>query len=343
MKKTAVKLYPIFLSVVLPLHNFSKNIDKELVEITKLLDTVVGDHEIIIIDNTLSNQAQEFWKSLTSSEGIPNLQIYVLTKKVDVDSAAWVGLENALGDFVLVYDPDLDSLSVLLKMLEESVSGNDVVFASNQAKVKQTIGYRVANILFNYIYKKFSGIDLINDAPQYRLLSKRVINFIIKHRQPAVSYRHLPATAGFLKSYINYKEPQKQHRIKNIGESIDRGVRLLVSSTRAPMRIVTFLSLFGAAANLVYSFYVVAVALLLDNVAPGWVSISLQMSGMFFLISLVLLVFGEYILNIASLNNEDPGYHISQEFTSALINRASKLNIEKVSPTKKKTEPSING
>ena len=109
------------------------------------------------------------------------------------------------------------------------------------------------------------------------------------------------------------------------------------------MRLVTFLSLFGAVANLVYSFYVVAVALVLDNVAPGWVSISLQMSGMFFLISLVLLVLGEYMLNMASLYNEDPDYQISQEFTSALTSRASKLNIEEVSQTKKEQERSING
>lgn len=96
------------------------------------------------------------------------------------------------------------------------------------------------------------------------------------------------------------------------------------------MRMVTGLSIFGAIANLVYGIYVTIIALLKTDVAPGWVSLSLQQSGMFFLISLVLLVLGEYILNMVSLSNEGPRYHVAQEFTSARMTRLEKLNIEEV-------------
>jgi len=106
-----------------------------------------------------------------------------------------------------------------------------------------------------------------------------------------------------------------------------RGMRLLVSTTQAPMRLVTSLSLFGAVANLIYCLYVVGVGFFKTDVAPGWISLSLQQSGMFFLISLVLLVLGEYILHMASLSNEGPLYHVGQEFTSARLTRREKLNI----------------
>lgn len=149
-----------------------------------------------------------------------------------------------------------------------------------------------------------------------------------------MTYRHLPATGGFARSYLNYSSKPKASQQKRLGESIDRGMRLLVSTTRAPMRLVTSLSLFGAVANLIYSVYVVAIGLLKADVAPGWISFSLQQSGMFFLISLVLLVLGEYILNMASLSNEGPLYHVGQEFTSARMTRREKLNIEEVAPTK---------
>jgi hypothetical protein len=110
-------------------------------------------------------------------------------------------------------------------------------------------------------------------------------------------------------------------------------MRLLVSTTRAPMRLVTSLSLFGAVANLIYSVYVVAVGILKADVAPGWISLSLQQSGMFFLLSLVLLVLGEYILHMVSLSNEGPLYHVGQEFTSAHMNRREKLNVEEAAST----------
>jgi hypothetical protein len=242
-----------------------------------------------------------------------------------------VGLENALGDFVAVIDPLLDDIDFLPEMLDKAVRGADVVFANNQQKPRQGLAYRFAYGAFNYLYKLFNGIHLAKEAPHYRLLSKRVVNFILQHPQPAVTYRHLPATGGFVRINMEYSAKPRARTPKKLGESIDRGMRLLVSTTQAPMRLVTVLSLFGAATNLLYSFYVVGVGLFKTDVAPGWVSMSLQQSGMFFLISLVLLVLGEYILNMASLSNEGPLYHVGQEFTSARMTRREKLNIEDVS------------
>lgn len=146
-----------------------------------------------------------------------------------------------------------------------------------------------------------------------------------------MTYRHLPATGGFARVNMTYSAKPLAKNTKKLGESIDRGMRLLVSTTQMPMRLVTSLSLFGAAANLLYSVYVVAIGLFKTDVAPGWVSMSLQQSGMFFLISLVLLVLGEYILHMTSLTNEGPLYHVGQEFTSARMTRREKLNIEDVS------------
>lgn len=273
-------------------------------------------------------------KRLTGESGFANLQVYALTKEVDTDTASWVGLENALGDFVAVIDPLIDDIIFLPELLDQAVRGSDVVFANNEQKPARSLAYRAAFALFNGLYSWFNGVHLAKEAPQYRILSKRVINFILQHPQPSMTYRHLPATGGFARSYLNYSSKPKASQQKRLGESIDRGMRLLVSTTRAPMRLVTSLSLFGAVANLIYSVYVVAIGLLKADVAPGWISFSLQQSGMFFLISLVLLVLGEYILNMASLSNEGPLYHVGQEFTSARMTRREKLNIEEVAPTK---------
>lgn len=327
--------FPIFLSLIITTKNDENTLQKELENISNSLKTLVDDYELIIIDNASTDGTISLLRDFASPSGLPNLQVYGLTKEVDRDAAAWAGIENALGDFVVVFNPAEDDLSVLPDMLEKAVSVSDVVFASNQLKPKQTIGYRLANGLFNFMYKQFNGIHLAKEAPEYRVLSKRVINFILQHNQPAISYRHLPVTAGFVKSYIEYQSEPKKRQTKKLSESIEKGIRLMVSTTRAPMRLVTVLSLFGAGANLIYSLYVVSIGLFAENVAPGWVSMSLQMSGMFFLISLVLLVLGEYILHMASLSNEGPQYHVGQEFTSAKMTRLEKLNLEEIKPTEK--------
>jgi polyisoprenyl-phosphate glycosyltransferase len=323
--------YPVFLSVVYVVRNQGHQLESIIQSASEKLSSLVTDHELIIVDNASDDESINVLKTLTGQSGYPNLQVYALTKEVDGDTASWVGLENALGDFVAVIDPLLDDIGFLPEVLDKAVMGADVVFANNQHKPRQSLAYRVAYATFNFLYKSFNGIHLAKEAPQYRLLSKRVVNFILQHPQPAVTYRHLPATGGFARVNMEYSAKPLATNTKKLGESIERGMRLLVSTTQAPMRLVTSLSLFGATANLIYSFYVVAIGLFKTDVAPGWVSMSLQQSGMFFLISLVLLVLGEYILHMASLSNEGPLYHVGQEFTSARITRREKLNIEDVS------------
>jgi glycosyltransferase involved in cell wall biosynthesis len=310
------------------MRNQAEQLRPLLDDVGRILEDLVSDYEIVIVDNASDDDSLPRLKVLTGTDGLPNLQVYALTKEVDGDTAAWVGLENALGDFVAVIDPLSDDVNFLPEMLGKAVSGADVVFANNMKKSAQSVAYRVAYAIFHTFYKRFNGINLAKEAPQYRVLSKRVVNFILQHQQPAITYRHLPATGGFSRINLSYSATPKISHAKRLGESIDRGMRLLVSTTRGPMRLVTSLSMFGAAANLFYSMYVIVIAFIKTDVAAGWVSLSLQQSGMFFLISLVLLVLGEYILNMVSLNNEGPLYHVGQEFTSARMTHREKLNIE---------------
>ncbi len=326
--KVEVAFFPVFLSVVLVVRNQSASMEKMLSDVGGRIGSFVSDYEIVVVDNASEDGSVALLKKLTAENGLANLQVYALTKAVDNDTASWVGLENALGDFVAVVDALVDDIGFLPDMLEKAVRGADVVFASNQQEIPQSLAYRLASAVFESLYVRFSGVHLTREAPQYRVLSKRVVNFILQHPQPTIAYRHLPATAGFARANLRYSAKPQSRRTRRLSDSIDRGMRLLVSTTRAPMRLVTLLSLFGATANLLYSVYVLGVAFINPNVAPGWVSLSLQQSGMFFLISLVLLVLGEYILQMASLSNEGPLYHVSQEFTSARMTRREKLNIE---------------
>ena len=266
--------FPVFLSVVLVVRNQSGNIEKILSDAATRISSLVSDYELIIVDNASDDDSVAVLKNLTGEYGQPNLQVYALTKEVDADTASWVGLENALGDFVAVIDPLVEDIGFLPKMLDKAAGGTDVVFANNEQKPGQSLAYRSAYAVFTRFYKWVNGINLARDAPQYRVLSKRVVNFILQHPQPAMVYRHLPATGGFARVNLNYSAAPAVAHTKRLRESIDRGTRLLVSTTRAPMRLVTSLSLFGAVANLVYSGYVVAIGFFKADVAPGWISLS---------------------------------------------------------------------
>ncbi len=322
---------PVFLSIVCVVRNQSGQLHQLVEEISGVIGPLVIDYEIILVDNASDDGSISIFQTLTAETGLPNVQVYALAKEVERDTASWVGVESALGDFVAIIDPQVDDVEFLPTMLEHAVSGNDVVFARNEQEPAPKGAYRVAQAVFNRLYKHFNGIHLAEEAPQYRLLSKRVVNFVQQHAQPELSYRHLPASGGFKRSNLRYDKVLGPRRPRRFGEGVERGIGLLVSTTRAPMRVVTSLSLFGAVANLGYSLYVLAVWLFKPDVEPGWVSLSLQQSGMFLLFSLVLLVLGEYILHMVSLSSGGPLYHVAQEFTSARLTRRERLNVKEIS------------
>ena len=67
---------------------------------------LVSEYEIIVVDNASDDNSVTVLKNLTEEDGLANIQVFALAKEVDADMAAWVGLENALGDFVAVVDPN---------------------------------------------------------------------------------------------------------------------------------------------------------------------------------------------------------------------------------------------
>lgn len=321
-------LLPALLSVVVVLRDEEARIEPLVRQLASEFATLATDYELIVVDNGSRDASVERLRALTAADGVPNLQIFCLTKEVDFDTAAWAGVENALGDYVAVLDPLREDPKFLPRLIEAATEGADVVFAENENHGGRSIFYSVSASAFHAIYRWSKGVDLKHDAPGFRLLSRRIVNFLMQHPVPSLSYRLLPATAGFRKANLRYRAVPLGQSRRRFVDDVDRGLRLIVSSTRAPMRLVTALSTFGAVANVVYSAYVIVVLLVKKDVAPGWVTLSLQQSGMFFLISLVLLVLGEYILHMAMLSTAGPQYYVAQEFTSAVQTRRRKLNVE---------------
>jgi polyisoprenyl-phosphate glycosyltransferase len=217
------------LSVVFVVRNQSSELEDALVDATAVIAPLVSDYELIIVDNASEDDSVAVLKKLTGEQGLPNLQVYALTKEVDSDTASWVGLENALGDFVAVIDPLLEDIKFLPTLLDEAVGAADVVFAFNDQKPGQKWIYRVCFSTFNTLYRLFNGIHLAKEAPQYRLLSRQVVNFVLQHPIPAITYRYLPATGGFAQAHLNYSGKRKAIQTNRLVNSIDRGVRLLVS------------------------------------------------------------------------------------------------------------------
>ena len=128
--------FPLFLSVILVLRNEAAGAESLVRGVAGKLVGLATDHELIVVDNASDDESLAALKALTLPGGVPNLQVFALSKEVDADIAVTAGLENALGDFVAVLDPFADDASYLRAMLEAATAGQDVVYASNLAAAR---------------------------------------------------------------------------------------------------------------------------------------------------------------------------------------------------------------
>jgi hypothetical protein len=320
---------PVLLSVVLVAQNDADRIPGIIRSTGEMASRLVSDYEIVIVDNASTDTTSEVLRELTTDGGEANLQVYTLAGRVDDLTARWVGVENSLGDIVVCLDPrqgDLDQLGLLTT---QAANGNDIVFTmrtfpKGRRSLPRTLLYRA----FGIATKLSTGLNLDSYSTSLIAISRRVVNYLLQFPDPQIKFRNLPSTTGFRRISIRIPFQRSSTNTIKMRESLSRGIQLVTSSSESPLRLATTLSAVGAFASLAYSIYVVLIWAIKEDVAPGWASLSLQQSGMFFLISLVLLVLSEYVLEISRKANSGPAYYIADEFTSAKLTRKERLNVE---------------
>lgn len=319
----------VLLTVVLVVQNDAERIPSIIRSTGEIASHLVSDYEIVVVDNGSTDATSEVLRGLTSQSGEANLQVYTLAGRVDDLTARWVGVENSLGDIVVCLDPrqgDLDQLSLLTS---QAANGNDIVFTmrsfpKGRRSLPRTLLYRA----FGVATKLSTGLDLDSYSTSLIAISRRVVNYLLQFPDPQIKFRNLPSTTGFKRTSIRIPLLSRNADTIKLRESLSRGIQLVTSSSESPLRLATTLSAVGAFLSLAYSVYVVLIWAFKEDVAPGWVSLSMLQSGMFFLISLVLLVLSEYVLEISRKANSGPAYFIADEFTSAKLTSKERLNVE---------------
>lgn len=323
-----VQPYPILLSVVVPLRNAAGRVRALIEPLVAELSAHVEDFEVVVVDNGSDDGSAREYADLVGEGGLPNLQIYRLIREVDFEIAVWAGVENALGDYVLVLDPLNEDLSFLPQAVEKISEGVDLVTIRNTTPKPMSGPERLLDRLFRGAYRKLVGVDLATEGASCRIISKRVVSFLMEQPKPALRYRALPALAGFPKASLDYPGPRAAKDQAGLRTKARRGLNLLFAQTMLPLRLASALAITGATLNLIYSGYVILIRLFKADVMPGWTTLSLQQSGMFFLLSLVVFILVEYVAQMLVWTLEGPSYYLAGEHTSTVMTRRSRLNVE---------------
>jgi hypothetical protein len=282
-----------------------------------------SDSELIIVANGCSEATSLFLKQLTGQ--LPDLTVEFLAERIDHDLALLVGMENAIGDYVIAAE-DVESVSAVYpELLRHAQEGMDVVLACRPAAKAATLNTLLAG-LYVGLYNRLTGGSLMRARPGVRLYSRAAALYVLHSPLSEILLRSERIASGFPAVRFEAGEPSGARRRGSLRRSTGKGLRTLLRSSSAPLRLVTVAGVIGAAVALLYSLYVVYVYLFFKQVEPGWTTLSLQLSFMTLVFSSLFALLAEYIVLIQRAAG-DHHRAVARELRSQLSRRAGRINV----------------
>ena len=330
--------FDVFVSAVLIVRDAEARIADDLRRVHAMLTETASEHELVLIDNASSDRTFEAASELARE--LPDIQVYCLSRAVDRDAATFAGIENAIGDYVVVLEPTEAQIALVPSMLEAALDGHDLVFAEPRGGLPRNGALDAAlHGLYRRAFRWSTGLDLSGELLHTRLVSRQVINFLLQHENAPLMLPTLPSVAGYPKTKLAFDESSDAPAVhRSLASQAERGIGMLLTVTALPARLTTVVSLLAGFLNVLYAGYVVAIYLFKDDVAEGWTTLSLQISGMFFLFSIVLALLSEYVIRIFQGGLGRPAYHVGREFRSPALTREERLNVLRGPSTSPATE-----
>ncbi len=319
------------ISVISVIRNAADDIAQIVIGLTDAVETACAtrrlDHEIILVDDGSTDGT--FDRIETVIRSTCDIRAIALVSAGSHNAATLAGLEDSLGDWVIIFDPFEDSPDALAGIIDALVAGSDVALASTNPAMVRSCAYRFLSSLFVTGFRYMVGVDLRTEGGLYRGMSRRVVTYIMSHDTATVAHRALPSLGGF-KTRIVHQEGvpiigrQRKHPVLG---GIRVGISLITSTSRAPLRLATLSCAAAAAWSLLYSAYVTVVYLVGNHVMPGWTTLSLLISSLFFLLSIAIATLSEYVLQISSSSSRRPPYHLARTTQSPVVSRERRLNV----------------
>ncbi len=307
------------ISIVVPLQQDCQLLEKIVTGIDRVVGSSYRFFEIVLVDNGSSDETSQTVQALLKT--VRRVRYLRLSRSFGWDIAQSAGIESAIGDFVVTLDLRTDPVEVIPEMIDLCRKSGGIVHGMAVNPTQRSFAREWFGGMFRTYCRKHLGVDIKRGVSDFRVMSRQAVNALLQVREQNRYLRVLTLTLGYHHEFFPYTLQQREGgpRTTPLAAEIGTGIDLLAANTRHPLRVVTAAGLLGAFLNLLYAVYIIAIYLLKPTVAEGWTTLSLQLSGMFFFVCLILAVLSEYVGTILGEVRSRPLYFISQEANSSVL------------------------
>lgn len=318
---TSIEKSQSFISVVMTLDIQTLNILKNLEKIQRYLEDRYSDYEILLIVKKNAQNAVHLELEALLTK-IPAIRYLQLTNNAPNDVAFAAGLENAIGDFIVLYNPLTDPIENIQKSVDMCKSGSDVVVGTSQ--IPCSIIYSLVRPL---VSRLLTSIDyrLPRNATEFRCLSRRAANAVMATGRFHQRFFMQIQKSGFEAKELPYTSLTYHH--KTFLNGFREVMHLMVFNSSAPLRLMSVLGLVGSTIACLVSLYALAVRFLQESVISGWASTVLLISFFSLLQFIILSFISEYLARLLTEQHHSQAYSIVFEKNSLVMVNQDRINV----------------
>lgn len=309
----------IFVSLVVVVRNdLIERVDiaEYIRDLSDTLHRQYSNYEIILVDNCLPESHMAPITELLSE--LPGLRIIKLSRRHSHDVAIMAGLENVIGDYVVVTDPALDPIKSIARLIEANQSTDVVQGVAVPPRGEKNIRMAIFRRLFYAYSRRYMLVDVPTNATYFLALSRRAVSAITSSTRRDTHIRFMIRAIGYSYDTMPYEVHTSPVRKRSLRLGIVEAADIISSYSVHPLRFMSWLGLFASFLSILYVAYVIYVAITQQHVAEGWTTMSLQISGLFFILFLIIVVLAEYIGKLLVETRRDPKYHVADELVSTV-------------------------
>lgn len=284
-----------------------------------------SDSEIIVVVCGVSDAAS--LALVAAVDRTPDLSAHFLAHGVDHNVARLIGMEIAIGDWLLLLTPSRAEIDAIPAMFAAAAEGFDSVVARGGGGVRPGL-YALLERGYNQLYRTLHGVRITSEVQVLRILSRAAGLYLVNSPAGEMLLKSAELAPGFPARAIDLPVlPAPRAQPRTIGEALSKGTSLLMTTGISPLRYVTVAALLAGVLGFFYSLYVVAIYLFKDDVQPGWTTLSLQVSAFMVLFSLMFAMLAEYVVQLHAASRPRRRAAVVRELRSPITRRGTRLNV----------------
>ena len=234
-----------------------------------------------------------------------------LSRNFGKEIAMTAGLDHASGDAVVVIDADLqDPPELIAELVLHWRAGFDVVYATRTERSGESWLKKATASAFYRVMNRMSHVQLPQDTGDFRLMSRRAVDALLKLRERHRFMKGLFAWIGFPAKSVPYlRDARAAGRTKfNYWKLWNFALEGITSFTTAPLKIATYLGFGVAVMAFVFGAWIVIKTLVWGEVVQGFPT--LMVTILFFggVQLLCIGILGEYLGRIFMETKDRPLY-----------------------------------